>query len=158
MWLVVPFSSRYIYVHRYTRTCMCKSWSCLYEITAYILCIYHIYLQYSTSMCLHACELESGGTLSTSLNVYYSSCSYVIIASRLSSSLCYNASPCLLRPSSPMIQHVGHTGQSQRFPLPAWHNPCRLPIYPHEDLKRDTTSKRICLLPSFIIPKWATCS
>ena len=129
----------------------------LLHIYIYIMYIY-IYLQYSTSMCLRACELESGGTLSTSLSVYYSSCSYVIIASRLSSSLCYNASPCLLRPSSPMIQHVGHTGQSQRFPLPAWHNPCRLPIYPHEDLKRDTTSKRICLLPSFIIPKWATCS
>lgn len=45
-----------------------------------------------------------------------------MIASRVSSSLCYNTSPCLLRPSSPMIQRVIHTGPSQRFPLPAWHN------------------------------------
>ena len=105
---------------------------------------------------------EYGATLSTSLNLYYSRCSYIIndcISVVIKSLLQhFSISPCLLRPSSPMIQRVIHTGISQRFPLPSWHNARPMSTQSMKTGKKDTTSYRICLLPSFIIPEWVPSS
>ena len=102
---------------------------------------------------------EYGATLSTSLNRYYSRCSYIIndcisvVIKSLLQHFSMSASPQLsndpTRDPHWAIPTISSSGLAQRTA----HVNSK-----HENWKRDTTSYRICLLPSFIIAEWVPSS